>query len=108
MTAECSWDSSIHENQALNRVTPGHEHVYAVLKVAIRLSHPADMEIILRKRLCFNIYKKASIAERLMKRIVGTVRFLCETSTFDGVISGYYRRNWRSLRSRLTHSQGHI
>uniref|UniRef100_A0A914XCF0 Kinesin-like protein unc-104 n=1 Tax=Plectus sambesii TaxID=2011161 RepID=A0A914XCF0_9BILA len=72
MSAECSWDSSIHEHPALNRVTPGHEHVYAVLKVAVRLSHPADMEIILRKRLCLNVYKKAGIAERLMKRIVGT------------------------------------
>ncbi len=61
--AVATWDSSIHEHVSLNRVTPGHERVYAILKVVVVLSHPAEMELVLRKRLCFNVYKKASLAK---------------------------------------------
>lgn len=70
--AVCSWDSSIHENQALNRVTEGNERVYLILKTTVRLSCPAPMDLVLRKRLAINIFKRQSITEKLKKlRIVG-------------------------------------
>lgn len=70
--AICSWDSSIHDSQALNRVTEGNERVYLILKTTVRLSHPAPMDLVLRKRLAINIYKRQSITDKLKKlRIVG-------------------------------------
>lgn len=62
-----SWDSSIHDSQALNRVTEVSERVYLILKTTVRLSHPAPMDLVLRKRIGLNIFKRQSIAERLKK-----------------------------------------
>ncbi|XP_037034787.1 kinesin-like protein KIF13B isoform X4 [Bradysia coprophila] len=62
-----SWDSSIHDSQALNRITEANERVYLILKTTVRLSHPAPMDLVLRKRVGLNIYKRQSIAERLKK-----------------------------------------
>lgn len=64
-----SWDSSIHDSVHLNRVTPPNERVYLILKVGVRLSHPAVMDLVLRKRICINVYKRQSITEKLKKRI---------------------------------------
>jgi kinesin family protein 13 len=71
--AICSWDSSIHDSQALNRITEGNERVYLILKTTVRLSHPATMDLVLRKRLAINIFKRQSITDRLkiFNRIVG-------------------------------------
>lgn len=46
------------------------ERVYLILKTTVRLSHPAPMDLILRKRLSLNIYKRQSITDRLIKKIV--------------------------------------
>ncbi|XP_067139830.1 kinesin-like protein KIF13A isoform X3 [Centruroides vittatus] len=67
--ATAAWDSSIHDSINLNRVTPQNEHVYLILKASVRLSHPATMDLILRKRLIINVYKKQSITERIIKKI---------------------------------------
>jgi kinesin family protein 13 len=67
--AIASWDSSIHDSVNLNRVTPSNERVYMILKVVVRLSHPASMELVLRKRLSINIYKKQSMMDRMKKRM---------------------------------------
>ncbi|XP_064651713.1 kinesin-like protein KIF13A isoform X3 [Lineus longissimus] len=67
--AIASWDSSIHDSVHLNRVTPSNERVYMILKVVVRLSHPASMELVLRKRLSINIYKKQSMMDRMKKRM---------------------------------------
>ncbi len=64
-----SWDSSIHDSLYLNRVTPANERVYLILKTVVRLSHPAAMELVLRKRIAINVYKRQSITDRLKKRI---------------------------------------
>lgn len=56
--ALCSWDSSIHDSVHLNRVTPPHERIYLIVKAAVQLSHPASMELVLRKRIAVNIYNK--------------------------------------------------
>lgn len=48
----------------------GNERVYLILKTTVRLSHPAPMDLVLRKRLCLNIYKRQSITDRIRRRIV--------------------------------------
>jgi len=64
-----AWDSSVHDSVHLNRVTPNSERVYLIVKVVVKLSHPAAMELILRKRICINVYKRQSIADRLRRKI---------------------------------------
>ena len=46
------------------------ERVFLILKTTVRLSHPAPMDLVLRKRLALNIYKRQSITDRIFKRIV--------------------------------------
>ncbi|XP_049881981.1 kinesin-like protein KIF13B isoform X2 [Pectinophora gossypiella] len=70
VSAIASWDSSIHDSQYLNRATEANERVYLILKTTVRLSHPAPMDLILRKRLALNIYKRQSLTDRIRKRIV--------------------------------------
>ncbi|BES87666.1 Kinesin protein 1B [Nesidiocoris tenuis] len=68
--AIAAWDSSVHDSAYLNRVTDSNERVYLILKTTVRLSHPAPMDLVLRKRLCLNIYKRQSITDRIRRRIV--------------------------------------
>ncbi|VBB27860.1 unnamed protein product [Acanthocheilonema viteae] len=72
ISATCSWDSSIHENPSLNKPTEGSDHVYAIVKVIVRLSHPCEIDIILRKRICMHVYRKTGLTERLIKKLVGS------------------------------------
>ena len=67
--AVVSWDSSIHDSVHLNRITPNNKRVYLIVKVVVRLSHPASMELVLRKRVCINVYKRQSLTDKLKKRI---------------------------------------
>lgn len=41
-----------------------------ILRITVRLSHPAPMDLVLRKRLALNIYKRQSITDRIKRRIV--------------------------------------
>lgn len=70
VSAVAAWDSSVHDSVHLNRVTDSNERVYLILKTTVRLSHPAPMELVLRKRLSLNIYKRQSLTDRIRKRIV--------------------------------------
>ncbi|XP_049855904.1 kinesin-like protein KIF13A isoform X3 [Schistocerca gregaria] len=70
--AVAAWDSSIHDSLHLNKVTEANERVYLILKTTVRLSHPATMDLVLRKRLALNIYKRQSITDRIRKKIVRT------------------------------------
>ncbi|XP_034249047.1 kinesin-like protein KIF13A isoform X2 [Thrips palmi] len=70
--AVAAWDSSIQDNVHLNKVTEANERVYLILKTTVRLSHPDPMDLVLRKRLSLNIYKRQSLTERIRKRIVRT------------------------------------
>lgn len=54
----CSWDSSIHDSVHLNRITSSNERIYLIIKATVQLSHPASMELVLRKRIAVNIYNK--------------------------------------------------
>jgi kinesin family protein 13 len=69
VSAVAVWDSSMHDSVYLNRVTPQNERIYLILKVSVRLSHPAVMELILRKRISINVYKKQSLTGRIIKSI---------------------------------------
>lgn len=50
-----SWDSSVHDHSALNKPTGAGEVVYCILRIAVRLSHPVQMDCILRKRICLTM-----------------------------------------------------
>ncbi|XP_074843707.1 kinesin-like protein KIF13A isoform X5 [Carettochelys insculpta] len=69
VSATASWDSSVHESVHLNRVTPQNERIYLIVKVTVQLSHPAAMELVLRKRIAANIYNKQSFTQSLKRRI---------------------------------------
>ncbi|KAL3290384.1 hypothetical protein HHI36_023724 [Cryptolaemus montrouzieri] len=67
--AVASWDSSIHDSAHLNKITEKTERVYMILRTTVRLSHPAPMDLVIRKRLALNIYKQYSFKDRLKRRI---------------------------------------
>ena len=64
-----AWDSSIHDSPALNRVSSTEERISLILRVAVRLSHPAVVDVILRKRISINVFKRQSITDRIKKSI---------------------------------------
>uniref|UniRef100_A0A8R1HTD9 Kinesin motor domain-containing protein n=1 Tax=Caenorhabditis japonica TaxID=281687 RepID=A0A8R1HTD9_CAEJA len=84
--ATCSWDSSVHDSPALNVVTNTHDRVYAIVKIMIRLSHPCPMHIVLRKRICLQIYKKPSLTEKFFKKMLGT-ETIHRTSLYYDVVA---------------------
>uniref|UniRef100_A0A7N8XWT5 Kinesin family member 13A n=1 Tax=Mastacembelus armatus TaxID=205130 RepID=A0A7N8XWT5_9TELE len=69
VSAVCSWDSSIHDSVHLNRVTSPNERIYLIIKATVQLSHPASMELVLRKRIAVNIYNKQSFTQSLKRRM---------------------------------------
>ncbi|XP_062986494.1 kinesin-like protein KIF13A isoform X3 [Elgaria multicarinata webbii] len=69
VSATASWDSSVHDSVHLNRVTPQNERIYLIVKITVQLSHPAAMELVLRKRIATNIYNKQSFTQSLKRRI---------------------------------------
>ena len=64
VSVACSWDSSIHNSVHLNRITSPNERIYLITKVTLQLSHPASMELVVRKRIAVNIYNKQVGARR--------------------------------------------
>uniref|UniRef100_F6ZZ18 Kinesin family member 13A n=1 Tax=Ornithorhynchus anatinus TaxID=9258 RepID=F6ZZ18_ORNAN len=69
VSATASWDSSVHDSVHLNRVTPQNERIYLIVKATVQLSHPAAMEVVLRKRIAVNVYNKQSFTQSLKRRI---------------------------------------
>ncbi|KAH0617897.1 hypothetical protein JD844_016616 [Phrynosoma platyrhinos] len=69
VSATAAWDSSVHDSVHLNRVTPQNERIYLIVKITVQLSHPAAMELMLRKRIAANIYNKQSFTQSLKRRI---------------------------------------
>ncbi|KAK1890629.1 Kinesin-like protein KIF13B [Dissostichus eleginoides] len=54
--AEASWDSTVHECPQLSRGGAWPEQrVYLTIRVVVQLSHPADMQLVLRKRISVNV-----------------------------------------------------
>ncbi|XP_047740142.1 kinesin-like protein KIF13A isoform X2 [Hyalella azteca] len=82
-----SWDSSIHNNPLLNRVTAADERVYLIVKCVVRLSHPVTMDVLLRKRICVNIYKKQSLTTKFMRSLIGSGNSFFETAVIYEIVS---------------------
>ena len=64
-----AWDSSIHDSPALNRVSCPEERISLIIRVSVRLTHPAVIDLILRKRISINVFKRQSLTERIKKSI---------------------------------------
>lgn len=52
---EASWDSTVHECPQLSRVTLADQQVYLTISTVVQLSHPAHMQLVLRKRICVSV-----------------------------------------------------
>ncbi|XP_046887018.1 kinesin-like protein KIF13B isoform X2 [Hypomesus transpacificus] len=69
--AEASWDSTVHESPQLSRggVWP-EQRVYLTVRAVVQLSHPADMQLVLRKRICVNLNPgRQGFAQNFLKRM---------------------------------------
>ncbi|XP_015261922.1 PREDICTED: kinesin-like protein KIF13B [Gekko japonicus] len=67
--AEASWDSTVHNCSQLSRGTAAEQRVFLIVRVTVQLSHPAEMQIVLRKRICVNVYGKQGFAQSFLRRM---------------------------------------
>lgn len=51
---EASWDSTVHDCPQLSRASAD-QRVYLTVSAVVQLSHPAHMQLVLRKRICVNV-----------------------------------------------------
>ena len=40
-----------------------------IVKSVVRLSHPTAMDLVLRKRICFNVYKRHSLTDKIRRKM---------------------------------------
>lgn len=71
LEAVVSWDSSLHDSALLHRVTPSNEQIYVIFKVHLRLSHPREMNVVIRKRICVSVYKQRGFSAIWRRRLSG-------------------------------------
>lgn len=81
------WDSSIHDSPALNRASSAEERISLIVRVSVRLSHPFVMDLVLRKRISINVYKKQSLTDRLKKKISRVDQITATGVTYEVVSS---------------------
>lgn len=81
------WDSSIHDSPALNRVSSPDERISLIVRVSVRLTHPAVMDVILRKRISINVYKRQSLTDRIKKKITRVDTLTATGVTYEIVSS---------------------
>ncbi|KAM6464922.1 kinesin-like protein KIF13B isoform 2-T2 [Liasis olivaceus] len=67
--AEASWDSTVHNCAQLSRGTSAEQRVFLIVRVTVQLSHPAEMQLVLRKRICVNVYGKQGFAQSFLRRM---------------------------------------
>ncbi|XP_026943809.1 kinesin-like protein KIF13B isoform X2 [Sagmatias obliquidens] len=67
--AEASWDSAVHNCPQLSKGTPADERVFLIVRVTVQLSHPADMQLVLRKRICVSVHGRQGFAQSLLKKM---------------------------------------
>ncbi|KAK3538099.1 hypothetical protein QTP70_029790 [Hemibagrus guttatus] len=67
--AEASWDSTVHECPQLSRGGAADQRVYLVIRTVVQLSHPAEMQLVLRKRICVNLTGRQGFAQNFLKRM---------------------------------------
>uniref|UniRef100_A0A8D3C6B3 Kinesin family member 13Ba n=1 Tax=Scophthalmus maximus TaxID=52904 RepID=A0A8D3C6B3_SCOMX len=85
--AEASWDSTIHECPQLSRGGAWPEQrVYLTIRVVVQLSHPADMQLVLRKRICVNVNPgRQGFAHNFLRRMSTRSSIPGSGVTFDVV-----------------------
>ncbi|TTE07140.1 Kinesin-like protein KIF13B [Bagarius yarrelli] len=67
--AEASWDSTVHECPQLSRGGAQDQRVYLTVRAVVQLSHPAEMQLVLRKRICVNLSGRQGFAQNFLKRM---------------------------------------
>ncbi|XP_068792970.1 kinesin-like protein KIF13B isoform X2 [Struthio camelus] len=67
--AEASWDSTVHDCIQLSKGTAADERVYLIVRATVQLSHPAEMQLVLRKRICVNVYGRQGFAQSFLRRM---------------------------------------
>ncbi|XP_069461813.1 kinesin-like protein KIF13B [Ambystoma mexicanum] len=67
--AEASWDSTVHNCVQLSKGTATEERVFLIVRVTVQLSHPAEMHLVLRKRICVSVYGRQGFAQSFLKRM---------------------------------------
>ncbi|XP_049319815.1 kinesin-like protein KIF13B isoform X3 [Astyanax mexicanus] len=67
--AEASWDSTVHECPQLSRGGAPDQRVYLTVRAVVQLSHPAEMKLVLRKRICVNLTGRQGFAQNFLKRM---------------------------------------
>uniref|UniRef100_A0A915IN91 Kinesin-like domain-containing protein n=1 Tax=Romanomermis culicivorax TaxID=13658 RepID=A0A915IN91_ROMCU len=82
-----SWDSSAHEHCALNKTTPSGDLVYILVKVQLKLSHPAEMLLTLRKRLCLQMTKIPSFPVAWFRRFMNNGQNITGTGIFYDLVA---------------------
>ncbi|XP_055969963.1 kinesin-like protein KIF13B isoform X1 [Sorex fumeus] len=66
---EASWDSAVHGCPQLSRGTPADERVFLIVRVTVQLSHPANMQLVLRKRICVHVHGRQGFAQSILKKM---------------------------------------
>uniref|UniRef100_A0A671LC00 Kinesin-like protein KIF13B n=1 Tax=Sinocyclocheilus anshuiensis TaxID=1608454 RepID=A0A671LC00_9TELE len=66
---EASWDCTVHDSPELNRVTGPDLRIYLTVRTMVLLSHPAQMQLVLRKRICVNLTGRQGFAQSLLRRM---------------------------------------
>ena len=64
-----AWDSSVHDSVYLNRVTQEHERLFLILRITLRIIDPLPLDVVLRKRICFSVYKRHSFVSKFRKSL---------------------------------------
>ncbi|XP_028908623.1 kinesin-like protein KIF13B [Ornithorhynchus anatinus] len=67
--AESSWDSGVHNCPQLSKGVAADERAFLIVRVTVQLSHPADMQLVLRKRICVNVQGRQGFAQSLLKKM---------------------------------------
>uniref|UniRef100_A0A8C7HVT1 Kinesin family member 13B n=1 Tax=Oncorhynchus kisutch TaxID=8019 RepID=A0A8C7HVT1_ONCKI len=67
--AEAAWDSTVHDCPQLSRSASADLRVYLTVMVVVQLSHPANMQLVLRKRICVNLAGRQGWGQSLMKKM---------------------------------------
>ncbi|XP_056623275.1 kinesin-like protein KIF13B isoform X3 [Triplophysa dalaica] len=67
--AEASWDSTVHDCPQLSRGAAQDQRVYLIIRAVVQLSHPAEMQLVLRKRICVNLNGRQGFAQNFLRRM---------------------------------------
>ncbi|XP_075057298.1 kinesin-like protein KIF13B isoform X2 [Mixophyes fleayi] len=67
--AGASWDCTVHNCPQLSKGSSIDERVFLIVRVTVQLSHPAEMQLVLRKRICVNVYSRQGFAQNFLRRM---------------------------------------